>query len=181
MHPVRTAARAMLASIFVVQGAQAFNNPDALASHAQPVTDRVGPVVGKVHPKLPSDARGLVKLNAAVMAVGGALMLTPLRRPAALAVAAALVPTTAAGHAFWEQTEVGPRTVQRIQFLKNLGLLGGLLLAAADTQGRPGLGWRTGHLMSDANRALHREARQARSRVRAATVGAVFGRGMPRK
>jgi uncharacterized membrane protein YphA (DoxX/SURF4 family) len=181
MHPVRTAARAMLASIFVLQGAEAFNDPDALAPRAQRVTDRVGPAIGSLHPKLPSDARSLVKVNGAVMAAAGLLLLTPLRRPAALAAAATLVPTTAASHAFWEQTEVGPRKVQRVQFLKNLGLLGGLLLAAADTEGRPGLRWRTGHLMSDANRSLHREARETKARVRAATVGAVFGRGLPRK
>jgi uncharacterized membrane protein YphA (DoxX/SURF4 family) len=181
MHPVRTAARAMLASIFVVQGADALAHPDPLVPQARRFTDRVGPALGNVNPNLAADARTLVRVNAAVMATSGALLVTPLRRPAALAAAVALVPTTLAGHRYWLESDPTRRKRQRVELLKNLGLLGGLLLAALDTEGRPGLRWRTGHLISDANRSLHREARQTRSRVRAATAGAAFGRGMPRK
>jgi uncharacterized membrane protein YphA (DoxX/SURF4 family) len=32
--------------------------------------------------------------------------------------------------------------MQRIHFLKNVSMLGGLILAATDTNGRPSLGWR---------------------------------------
>jgi hypothetical protein len=32
--------------------------------------------------------------------------------------------------------------MQRVQFFKNLSMLGGLLLAAADTEGRPSMSWR---------------------------------------
>jgi putative oxidoreductase len=158
MHPVRTAARAMLASIFVVQGAEALRHPEPLMDRARRVTDRVGPMMGNIHPDLPADARSLVRLNAAVMVTGGALLMTPLHRPAAVAVIASLVPTTLAGHAYWEHTDQGQRKQQRIQFLKNLGLLGGLLLAAADTEGRPGLGWRTRHLLSHRRRSGSRIA-----------------------
>ena len=35
------------------------------------------------------------------------------------------------------------RAQQRIQFLKNLAIFGGLLIAAADTAGRPSLAWRS--------------------------------------
>src|SRR4051794_37321662 len=101
MHPVRTAARALLASIFVVQGAEALANPDPLVPPARRLTDRVGPALGNLHPDLPADARSLVQVNGGVMLAGAALMFTPLRRPAALAVAAALVPTTLAAHAYW--------------------------------------------------------------------------------
>jgi uncharacterized membrane protein YphA (DoxX/SURF4 family) len=40
------------------------------------------------------------------------------------------VPTTLAGHRFWEE-ESAARSGQRLQFLKNLGLIGGLLLVIA--------------------------------------------------
>ena len=39
--------------------------------------------------------------------------------------------------------------------MKNLGLLGGLLLAAVDTEGRPGLRWRAGHAIDDATRGRY--------------------------
>jgi uncharacterized membrane protein YphA (DoxX/SURF4 family) len=167
----------MLASVFVVQGVEALTHPDPLVSRARRVTDRVGPTLGNLHPTL-AETRTLVMVNAAVMAGGGVLLLTSLRRAAALAVAAALVPTTLAGHAFWDVTDTGERKQHRIRFLGNLGLLGGLLLAAADTEGRPGLRWRTGHLMSDAS---HSVQRAAHGRTQAATIGAAIGRGMRRK
>jgi putative oxidoreductase len=166
----------MLASVFVVQGADAVANPDPLVPRARRFTDRVGPALGNVSPDLPADARSLVKLNGAVMVAGGLLMVTPLRRAAAATVAVALVPTTLAAHSYWEHADPAQRKQQRVQFLKNLGLLGGLLLALGDTQGRPGLRWRTGHLISDANRSVHREARHTRSRVRAAAAGTLLGR-----
>lgn len=148
----------MLASIFVVQGAEALTHPEPLMERARRVSERIGPVLGNIHPDLPADARSLVRLNAATMVAGGALLVTPLHRPAALAVIASLVPTTLAGHAYWEQEDAARRKQQRLQFLKNLGLLGGLLLAAADTEGRPGLRWRAGHLLSQNRRIRSRIA-----------------------
>ena len=74
-----------------------------------------------------------------------------LARIGALACAASLVPTTFAAHRFWECDDADERAVQQIQFLKNLSLLGGLLIAAADTGGRPSIPWRAGHA---AGRAL---------------------------
>ena len=39
-------------------------------------------------------------------------------------------PTTLAGHAFWTESDARKRKANRIHFLKNLGLVGGLLAAA---------------------------------------------------
>jgi uncharacterized membrane protein YphA (DoxX/SURF4 family) len=158
MHPVRTAARAMLASIFVVQGADALAHPEPLMERARRASDRIRPALANIHPDLPADADNLVRLNGAVMVAGGALLVTPLHRPAALAVIAGLVPTTLAGHAYWENEDPVRRKQQRVQFLKNLGLLGGLLLAAADTEGRPGLHWRAGRVLSQRRRIRSRIA-----------------------
>ena len=74
-----------------------------------------------------------------VAAVGDAL-----RRPAAVALAASLMPTTVAGHAFWAQETAADRSVALTHFLKNVGLFGGLMLAALDTGGKPGIRWRAG-------------------------------------
>lgn len=76
-----------------------------------------------------------VRLNGAIMVAGGLGVATGVvRRPAAAALAAAMVPTTLAGHSFWQQQDPGARKANRIQFLKNLGLIGGLVAIAA----RPG-------------------------------------------
>jgi len=169
MTPVHTVARALLAAVFIRSGVQAFTDPDKLADRAKPFADKWGPTLDSVG--LPTDARTLVKLNGGVQAASGLLLATnTLTRPAALALAGSLVPTTMAGHDFWAHEEPAQKAAHRTQFLKNLGLLGGLLLAAVDTEGKPGLAWRTGHLADHAQdsvmRAAHTTARETRRAAR---------------
>ena len=72
-----------------------------------------------------------VRLNGALMVAGGAaLIFDKAPRLAAVGLAASLVPTTIAGHAFWRHDDPVQRTTQRIQVLKNIGLVGGLLAVA---------------------------------------------------
>jgi uncharacterized membrane protein YphA (DoxX/SURF4 family) len=68
-----------------------------------------------------------------------------LPRISAFAIAATLVPTMAAGHRFWEEDDPEMRAQQRIHFLKNLIMLGGLLMAAGDAAGKLSLAWRRRH------------------------------------
>ncbi len=90
-----------------------------------------------------------------------------------------MIPTTVAGHRFWEHEDLASRQQQQVQFMKNLGLLGGLLLAATDTDGRPGLRWRAGHLAQHADQAVRRGARQAKQKVRLAAVSSAVARRLP--
>jgi len=128
----------MMSALFVVSGAKAVMDPDRLAGTAVGVTDRLGPRLARLHPALPSDAASLVRVNGALQVTGGLLLNTALHRPAAMLLAGTMVPTTLTGHPFWRLEDPAQRAAQRTQFLKNLSVLGGLLLAAADTGGAPG-------------------------------------------
>ncbi|MBV9252575.1 MAG: DoxX family protein [Acetobacteraceae bacterium] len=67
----------------------------------------------------------------AMIAGAAALHLAPLRRVAALAIAAQLLPITYVGHRFWE-IEEGPQRMQnKIHFFKNLSMIGSALYIAA--------------------------------------------------
>jgi putative oxidoreductase len=179
MKPVRTAAHAMLASIFVVSGIRTLLNPDAKAETAKRVTDRVGPMIEKIDPRLPSDTRSLVRIKAGVDVAAGLLLASGrLTRPAALALAVNLVPTTLAGHPFWTLPKP-ERTAQETHLLKNLGLFGGLLLAAADTQGKPGLKYRTSHAVDRSQRRVKRAVKTARREAKIAAVSAATARRLP--
>ena len=82
---------------------------------------------------LPDDDEVLVRGNAAVMVAAGALLvLGKAPRLSALALAGSLVPTTLAGHSYWEHEDPATRKIQRIQFHKNLAMIGGLLFAVLD-------------------------------------------------
>jgi uncharacterized membrane protein YphA (DoxX/SURF4 family) len=166
MKPVRTAARAMLSAIFVVSGVRVLIKPDSKVETARRVTDRVGPLLEKIDSRIPTDARSLVRIKAASDVVAGLALATGrFSRPAAAVLAAGLVPTTFAGHPFWNGDTPQQRGEMQTHFLKNLGLLGGLLLAAVDTEGQPGLRYRTGHAADRAGRAVGRSQRSMRHTV----------------
>jgi putative oxidoreductase len=179
MTPVRTLAHAMLAAIFVKSGADAVMMPERLVPRAAPLADKVGPALSNVHPALSPDTKTFVQVNGAVQAAAGALLLTRWSRPAAVVLAGSLVPTTIAGHAFWAQGTPADRSAQLTHFLKNVGLFGGLLLAAVDTGGRPGLRWRAEHLARDANKAVRRTAQHQKAKANIAMKAAAAGRKFP--
>jgi putative oxidoreductase len=165
MAVLRAFARPMLASIFIVQGYDLMRNPDRVVKAAEPV---VRPIASRVS-VVPDDTEQAVRLNGAVQFVAGSLLAVGwLPRLSALALAATLVPTTAAGHRFWEADSDEERAMQRIHFLKNLVMFGGLLIAAGDTAGRPSLAWRTRHAVQEARREVSRTAKTARVSGKAA-------------
>lgn len=132
MTILRTLARPMLASIFIIVGFATMRSPERVVKQAEPVVRPLAEFV----PFVPEDTEQAVRLNAAIQLGGGVLLASGrLPRLAALALAATLVPTTIAGHRFWELDDPQERAQQRIQFLKNLSMLGGLLMAA-DAPGR---------------------------------------------
>jgi len=155
----------MLASIFVSSGADILRDPDRVADKAEPVA---GPIARRI-PYLPEDPATLARVNGAVQVGAGALLATGrLPRLSALALAASLVPTTAAGHRFWEVDDAALRTQQRTQFLKNVGLLGGLLLAAVDTEGNPSVAWRARRVAKTSRHAVRASKREAKLAAKAA-------------
>jgi putative oxidoreductase len=171
----RTIARPLLASMFLVGGVNALRHPDRLALRAKPVLDRIVPLVAKAAPTapLPRDHESIVRLNGAVH-VGAGLALATGRAPrlSAAVLAATLVPTTLGGHRFWEEQDPTARTQQRMNFFKNVSMLGGLLIAAGDTDGKPGVAWRARRAAKDARReakhlaaAARREAKLAKAQL----------------
>lgn len=137
---VRRLARPMIASIFISGGITALRNPAGHAQTASPVAEKTARALPV---KLPTDPAQLVRIDAAVKVGAGSLLaLSRLPRLSALALAGSLVPTTLAGHRFWEEDEPAGRQQQQIHFFKNLGLLGALMLAAVDTEGKPSVSWR---------------------------------------
>ena len=138
MTITRRIARPMLASMFIAGGLDAVQNPDSKAKKAEKVAL---PLARSLH--LPEDPATLVRINGGVQIGAAALLaLGWFPRLAATALAGSLVPTTLAGHSFWEETDDQARIAQRIHFLKNVSMLGGLLVAAVDTGGKPSLGWK---------------------------------------
>jgi len=119
MRVITAVARPMLASIFVTGGLAAARAPGPRVQAAEKL--------GLPQPEL------MVRVNGAAMVAGGiALALGYKPRRAALLLAGTLVPTTYAGHAFWEAEDPAVRMQNEIHFFKNVSMLGGLLLVAGE-------------------------------------------------
>jgi uncharacterized membrane protein YphA (DoxX/SURF4 family) len=124
--PTRVASP-LIASIFIRAGLDAALNPEGKVKKAEKVTQ---PIAQRVD-VLPDDTETLVRLNGVAQVVaGGMLSLGIWRRVAAAILIGSLIPTTLAGHRFWEELDEDARNQQMNQLLKNLGLLGGLVLVA---------------------------------------------------
>ena len=129
-------ARPLLAGVFVYGGLDALRKPDGKVDVASPLLAPVEQATGL-------DAATLVRVNGGVQVVAATcLAFGILPRPAALVLAASLVPTTFAGHRPWEHDDPAARRQQTVHVLKNVAVLGGLVLAAVSTGGRPSVPWR---------------------------------------
>jgi uncharacterized membrane protein YphA (DoxX/SURF4 family) len=169
---LRRVARPLLAAVFVSGGITTLRNPTPPAKAAEPVLDNtVGRVRESLPEQTPTDPETLVKLDAAVkIGAGLALGFGKFPRLAALLLAGSLMPTTAV-HRFWALEDPKERSEQQIHFLKNLGLLGGLLIAAADTHGKPSLAWRGKRAARDAGGRVHGAVATVPEAVRSALPG----------
>lgn len=113
--PLERLAGLLMAGIFVHGGFNALRNPGGRGEKAAKL--------GLPAPDL------MVRANGAAMVGAGAALALGIRpKLASLALIASLVPTTLAGHRFWEEEDPKARSTQLTQFLKNLGLMGGLLV-----------------------------------------------------
>jgi putative oxidoreductase len=116
---LRRTGRLLLCGIFIHGGWNAFSEPGRRRQQAEKLR--------LPEPELAVKVNGLTMVGA-----GAALGLGAAPHLAALVLAGSLVPTTLAGHRFWEQEDERGRAMQLTHFLKNLGLMGGLLYVVAE-------------------------------------------------
>ena len=164
---VRRIARPLLASSFVYGGIDTLRNPQSRVPGAAPVVEQITAAADQQLPvQVPRDVEQWVKIDAGVkVAAGSLLALGKLPRLSALALSASIVPTTLAGHRFWEHDDPKERFGQMSHFLKNLGLLGGLLIAAVDTEGRPSVGYRARRAATKAADSTEKSLERAQKRA----------------
>lgn len=123
---IRFAGRLGLSAIFVYAGYGMFNNAERYAKQAAAAV-----------PLLPDDPMIAKVQGGAMMALGSTLALGILPKLSARLLALTLIPNTVIGHPFWKAQKPEDRRSQIIQFLKNLGLFGGLLYVTSDKRTKP--------------------------------------------
>ncbi len=119
---VRILARALTGTAYLSLGVDTARDPGGRVGLAAPTLNTM-----RRFAPLPSDET-TVRINGAVQAVaGGLLALGVYPRAAALVLLGSVVPTTIAGHGFWNIDDPAARKLQWIQFRKNVAMAGGLV------------------------------------------------------
>ncbi len=140
---LRRIARPLLSVAFIGQGVNSLLNPKSAAQAAAPAVDGLHSLPDPLGSSIPSDPETVARINAAVQVGGGLLLATgKLPRIASAALALTVLPANLGTHSFWNEPDPELKGQKRQQFLTDLSLLGGLLIASADTAGKPSLGWR---------------------------------------
>ncbi|MDT5234775.1 MAG: hypothetical protein QOF47_762 [Mycobacterium sp.] len=151
---IRRIARPMLSAVFISRGVDALRSPKPAADAARPTLEGLSKLPDPVGTNVPSNAETVARVNAAVQIGGGLLLATgKLPRLASAALALTVVPGSLGGHTFWNETDPQRKTDERRAFVTDVSLIGGLIIAAVDTEGKPSLGWRgrrAAHKVSDA-------------------------------
>ncbi len=144
----------MLSAVFISRGVESLRSPKPAADATRQTLDGLSKLPDPVGTNVPSDAETVAKVNAAVQIGGGLLLATgKFPRIASIALAASVVPGSLGGNAFWNQSDPQRKSEERKAFITDISLLGGLIIAAVDTEGKPSLGWRgrrAAHKVSEA-------------------------------
>jgi uncharacterized membrane protein YphA (DoxX/SURF4 family) len=169
MPIIRRIARPLLAAPLIQNGLDAARHPTPRLENAAPVLDRISQPL-----RLPRDRVQVIRVAGGISA-GAGILLSLGRLPRLSAVALAVTsPLVNPDSPFWAEKDPEARRAQRTALLKNLGLLGGVLLASVDTSGSPDLAWRSRRAARQARRAAA-SATQAASEVASRTSDSASG------
>lgn len=160
MSLIRRIARPLIAAPFILEGVRTAQHPEREIDVAPAAFDQVDKVLSSTSLPRSIDARAIVR-GAGVVAAGAGIMYATNRAPRLSA--ALLLVTTSVGIAnrkkLWELR--GEERVQELQsILTDAGLLGGVLLAIADTDGSPSVGYRVGKLVERGQKSAAKKQRE---------------------
>jgi uncharacterized membrane protein YphA (DoxX/SURF4 family) len=173
----------MLSAAFIGQGIEALLRPKPAADAARPTLEGLRKLPDPVGSNVPHNAEAFARVNAAVQ-IGGGLLLATGRVPrlASAALAATVVPGSLGAHMFWTETDPERKAQKRREFLTDVSLLGGLIIASADTAGKPSLGWRgrtaARHLGEAVSSALPSDGDSAASSLLDSEIGERLQEGL---
>ncbi|OBK36755.1 DoxX family protein [Mycobacterium sp. 1245111.1] len=140
---IRRIARPLLSAAFIGQGVETLRNPAVSLDATEPTVTALRQLPEPYGDKVPSNPETAARINAAVQVAGGILLATgKMPRVASAALAFTVIPGSLGGHLFWTESDPERKAQKRRDLLTDLSLLGGLIIASADTAGKPSLGWR---------------------------------------
>ncbi|MCI7551600.1 MAG: DoxX family protein [Actinomycetaceae bacterium] len=163
MNLLRSIARPLLATPFIVAGVDALRHPEQHRARAREIYS----LVERFGVQAPDDettdliTRGT---GGAVALAGAALATSKAPRLASLVLGTAPIPIALANNPFW--IHKGPqRRADLVNLASALGLVGGALIAATDRVGKPSVAWRVNTWAGDTRVAASKKLTKAQKRA----------------
>ncbi|MCS6710941.1 DoxX family protein [Brachybacterium sp. EF45031] len=161
MSVVRSIARPLLAAPFILEGVRTASDPERVLGVMPQATDQINQQFAASSAPSFLDAHTLVRATGVAAAAAGLMY---ANGTAPRLASALLLGTTSVGWAgrkrIWELS--GEERLQELQsLLSDLGLIGGVLLAVVDHDGRPSLGYRLEKLAEQGRKKAERKQREA--------------------
>ncbi|MEX3645682.1 DoxX family protein, partial [Mycolicibacterium porcinum] len=133
----------MLSATFIARGVDTLRDPSTSTETTRRTLGALSALPGPVGSGVPNNAEAVARVNAAVQVAGGLLLaLGRAPRLTAAALAVTMLPRSIGSQAFLKDSDPERAAAQRREFFTDVSLLGGLIIAAADTAGKPSLAWR---------------------------------------
>ncbi|GAA4921838.1 DoxX family membrane protein [Nesterenkonia massiliensis] len=152
MSLIRKVARPLLGASFIAGGIDRLRNSEEATEQLEPTLQEIVSYVPQAE-FLTSNTKLTVQVLGGVqVAAGAALALGKFPRLAALTLCGVHKFNSYAEYRSAELETEEDVTAQRKTLLKNISILGGLGIAAADLAGKPSLAWRAEHLAKDAKK-----------------------------
>lgn len=161
MSLTRRLARPLLAAPYLAAGLEWLRNPAEHAPAIAPVVHRLAPQLG-----LPDEPERAARLVGGIQLGAGVLLaMGRVPRVAAAVLALTSLPGAVGDRPFWAESDPEKRQNRRQETLVQAGAVGGLILAAVDTQGRPSLSWRARRATRRARKTGEEAYETARKRL----------------
>ena len=158
MSPIRLIARPMLAAGYILNGVERLRKPEAAAAS-------VGPLLHQARKQVdvPVDAATLARATGVAQVAAGSMLAIGRfpRLSASILVGTYLLDTVGERLSADKTTSKDEKKARNERTLLRTSMLGGALLAAVDTAGRPGLWWRTQHAAEDLWSSVEDTSKQA--------------------
>lgn len=140
---LRRLARPMLSTVFVVQGIDSLLNTPRASEAVRPTLEGLQKLPEPVGPRIPDNPTVVARATGAIQVVAAVCLATGrMPRVAAATLAATVIPANLGDHMFWDEADPVAKKRKRRDFATDVSLVGALILASADTAGKPSLGWR---------------------------------------
>ena len=160
MSPIRLIARPMLAAGYILNGVERLRKPEAAAAS-------VGPLLNQARKQVdvPVDTVTLARATGVAQVAAGSMLAIGRfpRLSASILVGTYLLDTVGERLSADKTTSKDEKKARNERTLLRTSMLGGALLAAVDTAGRPGLWWRTQHAAEDLWSSVEDTSKQALS------------------